>query len=119
MYLHGEVHRMLGATQVREDPAEGIKWYQRAADVGFAPGQLRLGICYCLGRGVDKNPTIGRRWLVLAARQRQPDALFFLGNYYYLGWGGEENPKKARRWYSMSAKRGHREAKERLRRMDG
>ena len=111
MYADGEFYRVSWAAGLKADHAEAFRWYQRAAEAGDPLGQLHLGLCYCHGRGITKDPSKGRKWLVLAAKPRNRVALFFLGNFYHLKWGAAKNDAKAYRWYRMSASRGHQEAK--------
>jgi TPR repeat protein len=38
-----------------QDLAEGIRWYERAAQSGHAPAQYQLAMCYDLGAGVPES----------------------------------------------------------------
>jgi TPR repeat protein len=111
MYADAEFYRLSGVVGLREDRAEAVRWYLRAAEAGYPLAQKLLGLCYCHGKGVAKDPMMGRKWLVLAAKQRDRDALFFLGNFSHLKWGAAKSDAKAYRWYHMAASRGHREAR--------
>jgi hypothetical protein len=52
---------------VLQDFAEGAKWYQLAADQGYAQAMYYLGIAYARGEGVRQNNVNAHMWLNLAA----------------------------------------------------
>jgi TPR repeat protein len=54
--------------------AEGAKWYQRAADLGFAEAQFRLGMMYAKGQPVPQNYVQAHVWFILAAAQGHEEA---------------------------------------------
>ncbi len=60
---------------VPENDAEAVKWYRKAADQGFAPGQVALGVMFLLGgmyddgEGVPENYVLAHMWLNLARAQ--------------------------------------------------
>ena len=49
------------------DFKEAVKWYQKAADQGFAMAQLNLGLLYFLGKGVLEDFVQAYAWLNIAA----------------------------------------------------
>lgn len=57
-----------GQGTARND-AEAAKWYDRAAEQGFAPAQARLGVLYSEGKGVTLDDTTAYFWLTLATKQ--------------------------------------------------
>jgi TPR repeat protein len=48
---------------VNKDEQEAVKWYRKAADQGYAWGQLNMGRCYLYGIGVTRSESKGREWL--------------------------------------------------------
>jgi uncharacterized protein len=52
---------------VAQDYNEAVKWFQLAADQGFAWGQFNLGRMYNNGQGVVKNYMQAYEWFSLAA----------------------------------------------------
>ena len=53
---------------VPQDYVEAVKWYQLAADRGYAKAQYNLGIMYANGRAVAQDFVTAHLWLDLAAR---------------------------------------------------
>lgn len=59
---------LLSGTGTRTNPAEALRWYQKAAQPGglelsgFGPAQLRLGQMYEDGTAVPKNPAEAGKW---------------------------------------------------------
>lgn len=39
-----------------KDYTEAAKWYRKSAEQGFAEAQYTLGVCYCSGEGVLRDP---------------------------------------------------------------
>jgi TPR repeat protein len=54
---------------VNRDFTAAAACYRRAAELGHALGEYRLGKMYAEGRGVAKDPDEARKWLDLAAAQ--------------------------------------------------
>jgi len=52
---------------VEQDFKEAVKWYQKAADQGFANGQHNLGVMYGMGKGVEQNYVTAYAWASTAA----------------------------------------------------
>ena len=53
----------------REEYAEAVSWFEKAAEQEEPDAQTQLGICYFEGRGVESNPIIGAWYLYAAADQ--------------------------------------------------
>ena len=47
---------------VRQDDAEAVKWYRRAAEQGYTDAQVLLGIAYESGRGVRQDLALAQEW---------------------------------------------------------
>jgi TPR repeat protein len=52
-----------------EEYEMGVRCYRRAADLGDAEAQYRLGECYLAGEGVRKNRNEAERWFARAVEQ--------------------------------------------------
>ena len=87
--------------------AANIDELKKAAEQGDAQAQCNLGICYDLGKGVEKNPTEAVKWYRKAAEQGIAEAQFFLGACYDLGNGVEKNLSEAVKWYRKAAEQGN------------
>ena len=61
-----------------EDRTEAAKWYQKAAEQGYAEAQFSLGQCYFYGNGVNKNKFEAAKWYQKAADQGHEAAQEFL-----------------------------------------
>eukprot|EP01047_Picozoa_sp_COSAG01_P062468 COSAG01_NODE_7949_length_2979_cov_8.919792_1_plen_527_part_10 len=70
--------------------------------------QLNLGVCYHMGRGVDKDETEAAKWYRKAAEQGQHDAQCNLGVCYEDGEGVDQDEAEAAKWYRKAAEQGHR-----------
>lgn len=57
MFALGELYE-----DVFEEYHEGVKWYQKAASLGYPPAQLALAYCYRDGRGVPQNYQLAYNW---------------------------------------------------------
>ena len=84
--------------------------FRRAASMGHAQAQYRLGRCYEGGQGVEKDYAEAAKWYLKAAERGSADAQNFLGTYYYRGQGVAQNYVEAVKWFQRAAAQGHREA---------
>ena len=66
--------RYLTGRGVKQDMAEAVKWYWKAANQGLAVAQSNLGACYYNGYGVVQNKDEAVKWWRLAARQGDENA---------------------------------------------
>ncbi|XOC34472.1 sel1 repeat family protein [Haemophilus influenzae] len=48
---------------VKQDYAEAIKWYQKAAEQDYAKAQFNLGTMYHNGEGVKRDLSKAKEWL--------------------------------------------------------
>ena len=64
---------------VKQDYAEAVEWYQRAAEQGYEAAQHNLGVKYANGQGVPRHVAEAVKWFQLSAAQGQEEALKALG----------------------------------------
>jgi len=64
------------------DPAEGVKWFRRAAEQGHADAQYKLGFAYHVGSGVKENKAEAVTWYRQAAKQGSFPAQYQLIELY-------------------------------------
>ena len=88
---------------ITNDPS----WYQLAAEQGHPLAQDSLGVAYCNGVGVAKDPEKGVMWLRKAAEQGQDNAQFNLARCCAEGTGIPRDEKAAADWYHKAAEQGH------------
>jgi TPR repeat protein len=61
---------------------EAVKWYQLAADQGFAGAQIRLGVMYGRGQGVTRDFRKAVKCCKLAVKQGYQNACKALKDFY-------------------------------------
>src|SRR5690606_8956749 len=66
----------------KRNEALAVKWYLRAARLGYAPAQRNVAGMYGSGRGADLNHDTARHWFLLAAMQGDAQAQFVIGKHY-------------------------------------
>jgi TPR repeat protein len=70
---------------------------------GDTRSQLRLGIAFEFGQGVDQNLVEAMHWYRIAADRGDPIAQTNLGYFYETGVGVPANPAEAANWYLRAA----------------
>jgi hypothetical protein len=91
---------------VRQDYAEALKWYRKAAESGYAPSQVNLGRMYANGTGVRKDPREAHKWYLKAAEQGVAQAQYNLGIRSFNGEGVVQDNAEAERWFRKAASQG-------------
>ena len=91
-----------------------MKWYEKAAEQGFADAQCNLGLMYDHGRGVPQNDTTAVKWYEKAAEQGYAGAQCNLGTMYARGLGVPQSLVKARDFFQMAVDNGYEAARENL-----
>lgn len=97
----------------RGQPYGGLT-LQAAAEKGDASAQLRLGMAYLDGIGVQQDPAAAMRWIQISAEQGYPEAQFRLGAILESGNGAPQNFPLALQWYERAAQQNHADAQYRL-----
>lgn len=59
---------------VRQDYAEAIRWYRKAAEQGNTIAQAQLGNMYRLGKGVSQSYVMAYMWFDISARSGNANA---------------------------------------------
>ena len=54
---------------MKKDIEEAVKWWQKAAEQGYAEAQYNMGICYYSGTGITRDYTEAVKWYRKAAEQ--------------------------------------------------
>jgi hypothetical protein len=111
--------RMLGqlyanGTGVPRNPAEAVRWYQKAADQNLPAAEEALGIAYETGTGIGKNLAQAAFWYGRAADQGMRQAQANLGWLYATGQGLPRDPTLAAKYLRLAAERGSSEAQHNL-----
>jgi len=92
--------------EVRQDYAEAVKWYRKAADQDFADAQFELANCYETGNGVQRNHVEAAKWYRKAAEQGHAEAQRELGRCYTQGRGVKADYDEADKWFSAASDQG-------------
>ncbi len=79
----------------------------RQAQAGDVDFQLKAGVAYCKGRGVEKNFKEGFKWYGKAAENGNGCAACNIGISYYNGDGVELNYQMALRWFEEAIRMGY------------
>lgn len=74
------------------------------AEEGDVDAQMRLGVIYRDGRGVERNPREAVRWFTRAVASGRPAAFDHLGWMYRMGLGVPRDYGEARWWFAMAAR---------------
>ena len=85
------------------DDLEAAKWYCKAAEKNNPEATLSVGVCYHLGKGVEKNLQEAVKWFRKAADLGNGVAMWNLGRCYEKGEGVEKNIDQAVYWYKKGA----------------
>jgi hypothetical protein len=85
---------------------EAAKKIKQLAEQGHVQAQLRLGMLYVSGKGVQLNYVIAAQWFAKAAAQKVAEAQSYLGWLYANGYGVEQNDKLAGNYYLQAAEEG-------------
>jgi TPR repeat protein len=93
----------IGGEGVKQDTAEGLQWYQRAANQGYVPAQYAIGAYYENGWGIEQNNSEAFRWYRKAAAQDYAAAQDKIGFFYENGKGVEASDAEALPWYRKAA----------------
>jgi len=89
---------------VPQDRAEAFRWFERAADRGYAKAQYHLGFMYQHGRGVQRSQDEAAKWYRLAAAQGDPAAQYNLGRMYAHGLSVPRDVVEAHMWLELAAR---------------
>ena len=99
------------------DYGEAMRWYQLAADQGYAPALNQIGYLYFNGYGVDVDYEETAYYQKLSAMYGYGPAQLNLGYLYEYGYGVEQDYSVAMAYYQMAADQGMEGAQEALSRV--
>jgi spore coat protein U-like protein len=83
--------------------AEAMALYRKAADAGYSPAEVTLGLMYLYGSAGPKDPDQGILWLRKAADAGDTNAGYVLGSVYQQGVGVSPDRALAIFWYRKTA----------------
>jgi localization factor PodJL len=82
---------------------EAVRWFERAADAGFAPAQFRLASFNEKGEGLKKDVQTARRLYLAAAAKGHAKAMHNLAVLHAEGIDGKPDYKVASEWFRKAA----------------
>ena len=92
----------------RKDPAQAVKAYTKAAEIGFVPAHNTLGMAAMNGFGMLQSFPRAAASFKTAAEAGYAPAQYNLAKIYYLGEDGvPQDLKLAGAWFAQAAKMGH------------
>ena len=66
----------------KSDPVEGVKWFRKSADQGYAPALVALARCFYFGEGVAESNEEAEKFYRKAADQDYKEAKVALGKMF-------------------------------------
>jgi localization factor PodJL len=88
------------------NPQQAARWYERAANAGFAPAQFRLAGLNEKGDGLKKDLQAARRLYLAAANKGHAKAMHNLAVLHAEGIDGKPDYKAAADWFRKAAAHG-------------
>ncbi len=89
----------------KQDRAEAIRWFRRAAEVGFAPAMVNLGLCLQFpAPGLNQAEAI--HWFRRAAEKGYAGGMVWLGFAYREGSGVPCDCNEALQWFIKAVEAG-------------
>ena len=83
----------------RADVISAVSWYRKAAELGYAPAQTRLG--YLLDQYEENEEAV--KWYQQAAQQGHAEAQYRLSGMYAAGEGVKQDKEQALTWMVRAA----------------
>jgi TPR repeat protein len=90
---------------VKADLPQAASWYRKAAEHGYPPAALNLGIMYMTGRGQVHDDAEAVKWFRVAAEGGLADAQVQLAGNYLTGTGIAMDKVEAMKWLLLGANR--------------
>jgi len=124
---HISAQRLLGEYYfngwgIPQDKEEATNWYRKSAEQGNTEAQWRLAECYFEGEGVPQDKEEAIVWWRKASAQNGQYAdysKYRLGKCYYDGDGVPKSKTEAIKWLQKASEKGHKEATDLLRQIEG
>ncbi|MCX7306205.1 MAG: peptidoglycan-binding protein [Hyphomicrobiales bacterium] len=90
----------------KPDMAASAQWYEKSAELGFAPAQYRIGNMYEKGIGVTRDLAKASKWYQQAAALGNASAMHNLAVLYAMGADGHTDNDAAAVWFVKAAELG-------------
>jgi localization factor PodJL len=106
LYLVGDYYFGGVAGQSGNDLDKALEWYEKSAELGYAPAQYRTGNFYEKGFGGTRDLTKAKTWYQMAASQGNAAAMHNLAVLLANGPDGTPDFTSATRWFQKAAELG-------------
>ncbi|WP_160316279.1 SEL1-like repeat protein [Ahrensia marina] len=106
LYLIGDYYFGGVAGQSGNDLGQALEWYEKSAELGYAPAQYRTGNFYEKGFGGTRDLTKAKTWYQMAASQGNAAAMHNLAVLLANGPDGTPDFASATRWFQKAAELG-------------
>ena len=92
--------------QSQNDLGQALSWYEKSAQLGYAPAQYRTGSFYEKGLGGTRDLEAAKTWYQTGAEQGNAAAMHNLAVLYANGIDGTPDMVSATRWFKRAAELG-------------
>ena len=89
---------------VQRDDTVAAVWFQRGAELGYAPAEREYGLACAQGNGAPRSDKVAADWYRKAATQGDARAQFYLAMSYDRGAGVPQYPVLAYVWLMVAKK---------------
>ena len=89
-------------TEIKQDLPRATRFYEKAAQLDYAPAQVMLAIAYLDGRGVPEDDAVAGQWADRAQRSKNAWGAFLMGVMYQMGKGKPRDVGEAIKWYKKA-----------------
>lgn len=89
---------------------EQFDLYMKAAELGNAEAQCKVGLRYEVSGGVAEDYYEAFKWFKKSADQGYAEAIYHIGVAYEYGWGVQQDYKMAEKYYLSAAYKGYKPA---------
>lgn len=106
-----------GLGEIKPNKELSFKWYMKGALLEDIRSEFRVGFCYLVGSGVEKNEKEAAKWLFKAGDKGHADAAYTVGTMLLREMAIGEDVEVAKVWFNKAASQGHAAAIEELRKL--
>jgi len=100
--------KLLYAPEILRDEEAAMSLLRKAANDGYVPAQVQIGVMYAEGVGVHQNNHRAVEWFKLASQlSNNSEANFYLGEAYFRGVGVPQDYGTTVPHYQKAARGGH------------
>ena len=106
LYIVGDYFTGGVPSQSENDLTKALSWYEKSAELGYAPAQYRTGSFYEKGLAGGRDLEAAKTWYQLGAEQGNAAAMHNLAVLFANGVDGTPDMMSATRWFQKAAELG-------------